>query len=214
MEISLKSSDNFWNSFAHKYDKFIYRNAGSVYDRIIAGIKKEMASDMQVLEIGSGTGIVSLAVAPFVRCITAIDPAEEMLAVAREKQTLKRVKNIDFVAGTTDKLNINHNCMDAILVVNVLHLLDDPCKEMLQIYRLVKDGGLIITPTYCHGANLKSHIISSFMSLFGFKAKTRWSKESFRRFVESNHFNIVHEEIINGKIPLSFIVAKKEDKNE
>ena len=76
--------------------------------------------------------------------------------------------------------------------------------------RVLKDNGQIIIPTYCHGANLKSHVISRFMGLAGFKARTRWTLSTFRDFVIKNGFKIIKENIIKDKIPLVYLIASKE----
>jgi hypothetical protein len=92
----------------------------------------------------------------------------------------------------------------------VLHLLYQPVKALHEMKRVLSDNGTIILPTFCHGADLSSHIISRFMGLFGFKVRTRWSVNSFIDFVRTNGFRIIREEILKDKIPLVYLVAVKD----
>ncbi|MBN1598862.1 MAG: hypothetical protein JW894_11265 [Bacteroidales bacterium] len=73
--------------------------------------------------------------------------------------------------------------------------------------RVLKKDGRIIIPTYCHGEDLKSHIISRLMGLSGFKARTRWSIASFKCFVEKCGFRIIKVTIIKDIIPLVYLIA-------
>ena len=91
MEISLKSEYSFWNSYARKYDKFIHRNAKNTYRELIDEIKRIVTPDTEVLEIGTGTGNIAFGIANSVRKITAIDPASEMIKIARQKQKERQI---------------------------------------------------------------------------------------------------------------------------
>ena len=98
---------------------------------------------------------------------------------------------------------------DIVIASNVLHLLFYPEKAIQEMKRVLKDNGQIIVPTYCHGENLKSLLISRLMGLAGFKARNRWSIKSFKDFIEKNGFKIADSEVFKDKIPLVYIKASK-----
>ncbi|MFA5419067.1 MAG: hypothetical protein WC341_11480 [Bacteroidales bacterium] len=83
---------------------------------------------------------------------------------------------------------------------------------MQEMKRVLKDNGLVIIPTYCHGANLKAHLLSRLMvlGLPGFKARSRWSFRTFRDFVKRNGFRIISDDKIHGPIPLLYLIAEKD----
>lgn len=199
----------FWNLFAKRYDKFIARYAQETYKKSIALIIKELSESDEVLEIGTGTGIISFAVSSKVNAITAIDFAPAMIAVAIKKQELNENQNIKFEIGSANNINSQNQTFDVVIASNVFHLLPNADSVLQEIGRVLKNGGKVILPTYCHGQNLKSRMISAFVSLSGFKIENKWSTESFRYFIESKEFTITNECIIEDKIPLSFIVATK-----
>jgi ubiquinone/menaquinone biosynthesis C-methylase UbiE len=91
----------------------------------------------------------------------------------------------------------------------VLHLLFHPEIALKEMIRVIKPNGKIIISTFMHGQNLKSHILSRLMGIVGFKARNRWSVDSFKVFVEKYGLQIEKAEIFEDKIPMLYLVAKK-----
>lgn len=210
MEKRVELEMTFWDSFAKKYDKFINKNASKTYGIIFDNLAIDTSKSENLLEIATGTGIIALRLSNQVSKITAIDISPEMIKIAKEKSLQKSISNIDFRIGDSCNLEFQDKTFDTIIASNVLHLLFEPNLALQEMKRVLKDNGRIIIPTYCHGANLKSHIISRLMGLAGFKARTRWTLTSFRDFVRNNEFQITKEYLIRDKIPLVYLVAKKE----
>jgi ubiquinone/menaquinone biosynthesis C-methylase UbiE len=210
MENRVELEKTFWDSFAKKYDKFINKIASKTYGIIFDNLAIDTSKSENLLEIATGTGIIALRLSDHITKIIAIDIAPEMIKIAKEKSLQKSISNIDFRIGDSCNLEFQDKTFDTIIASNVLHLLFEPNLALQEMKRVLKDNGQIIIPTYCHGANLKSHIISRLMGLAGFKARTRWTLTSFRDFVRENGFEIIKEYLIRDKIPLVYLVAKKE----
>ncbi len=51
----------------------------------------------------------------------------------------------------------------------------EPRRALASMKRVVKDGGKVIVPAFCHGENLLSRVFSAFMTFSGFQAVGRWS---------------------------------------
>lgn len=200
----------FWNSFARKYDGFINKNLSKTYETVFNNLLLDTKETEDLLELATGTGIISFKLYHQISKITAIDVAPEMIKIAKEKCVQKSITNIDFRIGDICNLELQNESFDIIIASNVLHLLFNPELAMQEMKRVLRKNGKLIILTFCHGANLKSHILSRIMGLAGFKARTRWSIKSFRDFVKKNSFTIAKENIIDDKIPLLYLVAKKE----
>lgn len=162
-----------------------------------------------LLELATGTGLISLKLSERIPNIIATDLAPEMLRIAREKAAKKGVQNIEFQEEDICALRFPNNSFDTIIASNVLHLLFEPDKAIREMRRVLKNKGRIIVPTYCHGNSLLSHMVSRVMSLSGFRARSRWSVKSFTRFIENNGFEIVKHETLDDIIPMIYLVAKK-----
>ena len=202
----------FWNSFAGKYDRFIARFVNDAYEESLQLISKELKSSDTVLEVGTGTGLVAFSVASKVKDLVATDYAPEMIRLAREKLSRINGKNVIFEVCRPDSVNYPDKSFDVIIASNVLHLIPGVRSTIREFHRLLNDKGKIIVPTYCHGQNPGTRIISAFMGLSGFKAVNRWNIKQFRSLIENGDFVIEREVIIKDKIPLAFLVALKKDK--
>lgn len=201
--------NRFWNSFASKYDAFIARYAKDTYEKSLLLIKKEINTNSNVLEVGTGTGLIAFSIAEFANTITAIDYAPEMIRVANSKLEKQKHNNISFYVSEANMIKSEDKLFDIVIASNVFHLLTNADEALWEIRRVLKDRGKVILPTYCHGQNIKSRFISAIMGLSGFKAINRWSTAEFREFVCNEGFTIEKEEVIADKIPMSFLVASK-----
>lgn len=215
MEGRLNKERKFWDSFAKKYDaNRKKRGTNEVYKNLVKMFKEDILGTVNLLETATGTGLISLQISRLVPKITAIDLSPNMLKIAREKANKQRLTNIDFKEGDICNLDFPNNFFDAAIASNVLHLLFEPQKAMQEIKRVVKPGGIVIIPTYCHGENLQSHFFSRCMNIMGFRARTRWSVASFQKFVKENGFKIIRQELLEGPIPMVYLVAVNSDSKE
>ena len=205
----IESERKFWNSKAHSYDKVVGKFFPKIYETILVNLIQDVSQSDKVLEVAAGTGILSIQMSGHVSHITAIDIAPEMLKIAREKSLRLQKNTIDFEIGDICSLKFDSKSFDAAVASNILHLLHKPELALQEIRRVLRDRGKIITPTFCHGANLRSNILSRIFALMGQKTKSRWSQKTFKEFVESNGFAITKEIYVNGMIPLTYLVAIK-----
>ena len=88
--------EKFWDRVASRYSRSPIANPAA-YEQKLTITRGYLGSEMQVLEIGCGTGTTAIAHAPFVKHIEAIDISEAMLDIAREKAGNAGVDNIRFV---------------------------------------------------------------------------------------------------------------------
>ena len=205
----IELESKFWNSKAQNYDKVVSKFFPKIYETILVNLIQDVSQSEKVLEVAAGTGILSIQMSGHVSHITAIDISAEMLNVAREKSARMQKNNIDFEIGDVCNLRFHNKSFDTVVACNVLHLLYNPELAMQEIRRVLSDSGTIIAPTFCHGANLRSKILSRILALLGQKTKSRWSQKSFKEFVENNGFAITKEIHVNDKIPLIYLVAIK-----
>lgn len=200
---------SFWNSFSGRYDNFIKYTLGNTYRILYKNLKEDVTLADQVLEVATGTGLLTFEICRQVKYIDAIDTSPEMIRIAKVKQAEKNFINIDFRIGNISDLPFREKTFDVVLASNVLHLLSDPNRALFEINRVLKPNGKAILPTFCHGENIISRTISFLMSLSGIKIRNKWSTESFKYFVESSGFKILRFEVIQGKIPLVYLLAEK-----
>ena len=97
-----------------------------------------MATARTVVDAGAGTGAMVSeikAVAPHA-LITAIDPAEGMLRIARRNAGL-----VNAVVAKAEQLPIRRQSIDVGLLIFVLFHLPDPVEGLREMHRVLRDDG-------------------------------------------------------------------------
>ena len=196
-----------WDKFSGFYDAFMKKDMPA-YLKIAKDIKDLTVPGSRILEIATGTGIISLEIAAGVNEITALDISPDMIAKAKKKAEKREVRNIDFSVQDARFLPYDKETFDVVIIANALHVMPEPEKVLCEINRVIKKGGYLIAPTFIHAQNKKSAILSRLMSVTGFKAYHKWSLGSYCSFLEENGFEITRKSIIEASLPLGHIIAQ------
>ena len=126
-------------SLAKMYDKV------SKYQYIngLALVKKlNISSSHKVLDVGCGTGRLTLKLAGKVDHITGIDPSLQRIEVARRKLTKMDLRNVTFELGSSDDIGrYGENVFDVVYLNAVFHWINDKEEALNNIYRTLKPGG-------------------------------------------------------------------------
>ena len=146
----MAQSTKFWDKIAEKYSKQPIADPDS-YEKKLAITQEYFRPDMEVLEIGCGTGSTALIHAPYVKHIRAIDFSAQMIAIAQEKATEQNINNIVFEQSDIDALKITDQSLDVVMAMSILHLLEDKEVTIAMLYKLLKPGGFFISSTTCLG---------------------------------------------------------------
>lgn len=121
-----------------------FTDKGSVYAKARPAYPKELfallcergivTSDCRVADIGSGTGIFTSQIAPYVKTVHAIEPNADM----REQAEIlfQSFDNIISVDGTAEHTSLNDDAVDCITVAQAFHWFDrqafrTECKRIL-----------------------------------------------------------------------------------
>ncbi len=198
----------FWQRLAPRYDKIINRDSDT-YEAILEWLIPELNPEMNVLELASGTGAVSLKAAPHVKKLTGCDITEAMVAIAESKAEASGITNCEFLVQDAYHLDFDDNTFDMVIITNALHVMANPELVIREARRVLKDRGLLYVPTYLHGSSFRSMTVSIISSLFGFKVFHRWNREKFIKSVTDEMFRLIHEETLEGLFPLSILAVQK-----
>lgn len=141
------TSAEFWDRVAPGYSQQPISDTES-YARKLAATQALMRPDMEVLELGCGTGSTALEHAPHVSHIEATDVSGAMIAIGREKAEQAGIHNVTFRQSGVEELDVERR-YDMVLALNLLHLLPDRTAALTKIHQLLKPGGLFISSTVC-----------------------------------------------------------------
>jgi ubiquinone/menaquinone biosynthesis C-methylase UbiE len=209
MDNRQKKERRFWDRFASYYDSFINKVFRKSYLSILENIESQLNSNQDVLEIGTGTGIIPFSICSKVSSIVATDISPKMVHIASKKLIKAKIQNIDFQIQDSYNLTFPDKSFDMVIASNLLHLLYEPEKPLNEVKRVLRENGIFIAPTLCAGENTKSKIIASIIgTLSGFDVVNKWSINEFKNMLTNKGFIITETVIIYDKIPLAYIVMK------
>jgi len=116
------------------------RHGGVLADALARTLTKRLRPGSRVLDMGAGTGRVSVAFAALGFEMIAIEPAMAMLRALREKAgTLP----IGCIAAEGSRLPLRDRVADAVVVARLLYLVPDWRALLREASRALTDGGRI-----------------------------------------------------------------------
>jgi phosphatidylethanolamine/phosphatidyl-N-methylethanolamine N-methyltransferase len=195
----------FWDRFARRYDAFM-RHFSPEYPALIERISHDVGEAQRVLEVATGTGLIALELKAE-RSVDAIDISPVMLAQAEEKRRIRGLGRVRFIVGSAYELPWQDDEYDVVICANALHVMEQPGRALGEMKRVLKTGGRLIAPTYCHNEDWRARAVSHGMQLFGFKVYSRFSSGEIQVFLEKNGFSIEVADKSRETIPLYYVVA-------
>ena len=205
----MAQSSKFWDRIAKRYAKSPVADEGA-YQKKLQVTRTYLKPDMEVLEIGCGTGSTALAHAPYVKHIRATDISANMIEIARGKAAADKVTNVTFEQAGVDDLSASDQAYDAVLGLSILHLLEDRDAAISQVHAMLKPGGVFVSSTACLGETMSffKYIapIGNFLGLLPLVKV--FTKQELLDSLSAAGFEIDHQ-WQPGKGKAVFIVAKK-----
>jgi ubiquinone/menaquinone biosynthesis C-methylase UbiE len=128
---------DFFDRIAPSYDSW----AGGQHERVAARLVDVAAPQKgeQVLDVGTGTGLVAHLVAPRVSpgSVIGIDLSDNMLALARSKKS----KNVQFLGMAAERLIFKPETFDLVTMGDALAYVSDPSDALAEAHRVLRPGG-------------------------------------------------------------------------
>jgi ubiquinone/menaquinone biosynthesis C-methylase UbiE len=118
--------------------------AGPDLDAARERIRHFVKPDAQVLDVGTGAGHLSFALAPAVARVVALDPSPAMLATVRAAAATRGLPQIETQEGCADALPLTTASFDLVCTrYSAHHWLDVP-RALAEMRRVVKPSGFIL----------------------------------------------------------------------
>src|SRR5438094_230871 len=128
---------DFFDRIAPVYDTWAGGQHGRVASRLVD--LAAPAKNEQVLDVGTGTGLVAHLVGPRVNpgLVIGIDLSSNMLSIARSRMA----KNIQFVGMAAENLVFRPATFDLVTMGETLAYLADPTEALAEANRVLRTGG-------------------------------------------------------------------------
>ncbi|TYQ16431.1 UNVERIFIED_CONTAM: excisionase family DNA binding protein [Acetivibrio alkalicellulosi] len=98
---------------------------------------------MTVIDLGSGNGYISIAVAEYVKKVIAVDISKEMIKELKKNARSNGIKNIDTLESDGLEIPIEDEAVDMVCANMYLHHIEQPEMAIKEINRVLKPQGLI-----------------------------------------------------------------------
>jgi SAM-dependent methyltransferase len=113
-----RTSTDFWDRRARSFHRTTRESAAS--DPFYLRLRERVTAESSVLDVGAGTGRFSLALAPFVRQVTALEPNASMLGYLRAEIEASGVSNLSTIQSTWEDAPDNLRA-DIVICSHVLY---------------------------------------------------------------------------------------------
>jgi len=132
-------------------------------------LDESIPGDALVLELGCGTGQLSLFLASADRTVVGADLARPSLELAREAAVRYGLSDVYFVETDLRAPGLSREAFDVVICSGVLHHTPDPRASFASVARLVRPGGILVIGLYNTYARLPMRLRRAVARLTGFR---------------------------------------------
>jgi len=118
-----------------------------------------------VLDVGSGDGVLAVLLAPRARSITCLDRSARVIEAAKKR--LARLTNVHPCQGDMHALPFDEESFDQVLHFHALTYASDPPLVLAETFRVLRPGGdLALATLHAHGHHTETanydHVVDGF----------------------------------------------------
>lgn len=195
---------SYWDKHAKNYDRSMSL-LGRPIPRMVQLAAEAVRGAGRVLEVAAGTGLVTPALAGGAREVVATDYSAAMVAALEQRVRSAGVANVRCEQADLYALRFDDGTFDAVVAANVLHLVPDLPGALAALRRVVKPGGRIVVPTFCHDETVLSCVVSRALAVTGFPGHRRFTATSLQQAVEASGVRVNRTETLPGLIPIAYV---------
>ena len=201
----MQEHKNFWDKNAGRYDRFM-RKDRAAYEKMYELIRPSVKAKT-VLELATGTGLISKHIVNAAAHIEASDTSAEMI---REAKRRNHSAKLHFSVQDMFCLPYADESFEVVIVSNALHIVPQPEKALAEIHRVLRDDGVLIAPTFTHAENSFFGNSKAFLlKLAGFPLYSRWTSGEYLCFLQQNGWTVRKSDVLKASFPLTYVECVK-----
>jgi SAM-dependent methyltransferase len=125
------SSGDYWARRAGTYRQALHERVKE--DPLVVRLESTVTSKTTLIDVGAGTGRHTLALAPLVKAVTAVDPSDAMLNFLRKDAATADLRNVSVVVS--DWMDATVPAADIVICSHVLY----PIADVVPFVRRLED---------------------------------------------------------------------------
>lgn len=167
-----------------------------------SNIEKYSISDLKILDVGCGGGLVSIPLALEGASVTGIDTGKDNINSCIEQACLRNLQ-IDFFHTSVEEIAQDSQLFDVVLCLEVIEHVVNLKEFVHNLCSLVKDGGMLIISTI--NRNLKSYLQAIIAAEYVLKWVPKQT-HTYEKFLKPSELNrLLH----NNKMIIKELVGLK-----
>jgi ABC-2 type transport system ATP-binding protein len=192
----------YWGKLARTFhEDSIYVVGHDVYQEVEEWLQNQFEGADMALELGCGTGFFSEIIANRVKHLTATDFALEM--IEQVKNNLSQFSNVEVRKEDSYNTSFVDNVFDALLLANLLHIVENPVAVLKESHRVLQSNGrIVIVDATGHGMSFfkKMRLVVRYLRRFGKPPSNNrsFSPDELAAMVNEAGFE-VEESVLIGK---------------
>jgi ubiquinone/menaquinone biosynthesis C-methylase UbiE len=146
-----------WDERVDTWDEVAESDAfRALRDRVVE--LAELRVDDEVVDLGAGTGLLALAIAPAVAEVVAVDISERMLERLEDRAATDGVRNLRTLEADLRQLPLDDESATLVVSNYAFHHLDDAGKELAlsEARRILRPGGRLVVCDMMFSLSLES----------------------------------------------------------
>lgn len=205
--------EHYWTRFAFSYDRDGEYVVGMP---ILQAIEEKLLKEHSlgsVIEFGCGTGYFTKAIARNARHIVATDLSDKMLEVARAQ--LREFKNITIQKSDCADSSFSAESFDSAVLVNLIHVVDDPSQCLQESHRILRNGGSLIVAdltSYRMSFSKKMKLIFRYLRKWGIPphcGKNDMSPDELVFLIQSAGFKVEDAQLLKDGANALYLKGEK-----
>lgn len=209
-----------WRVYATSYDHVLTRF--SEYRSLLRRHVDAVAARNRILDLGAGTGNVSLELLKAGKEVTAVDYNEAMLTRLREKcADYRQTEQLKVIKQNLDSMRISNadrGTFDGVILQNVLYAVSRPERVLRKAHEALKKNGIIVVSGPKLGTSLDAlfkeirnelsqesdweeslaedydNVLERNQALEGQGVIHQWKTEDVRKLLEDADFRVIEED--------------------
>jgi ubiquinone/menaquinone biosynthesis C-methylase UbiE len=142
----LERKEEYWSRFADTFDEDQKYIVGEAIQQAVIRKLSEERDLGEVVELGCGRGYFTKAIARNATQVLATDLSDEMVEAARTQ--LREFQNIAVQKADCKDTAFPSGRFDTVVMVNVVHFIENPDRCLQESYRILKAGGVLLLADY------------------------------------------------------------------
>ena len=190
----MKNDKKFWDFGAKFYTRFMEKN-DEAYIQFADIVHPYLKSDMDVLEIGCGTGQISFLINQYVNSLVATDFSPNMI---RQAFLRDKYRSINFRVEDACNLSFRDNSFDCVVMGNLLHIVPDPKRVLSEVKRVLKPNGIALFMTFVYDDLNNIGFKLKLANMLGFNTYSLFTADTYIKFIEEAGYELIEYKTIKG----------------